>query len=265
MKKILFKAISLLLCLVFVAPSTYAITKKPCDVLVTESLQDGKTLWYPFSDVKYRVIRKKGEDGVDGTRVRSNAYLKKGDFAVGFDRSGAIKLYFGGREAILSRTVGLTFDVIPVEHQMDLDEHDVFIIYREIFGPSLKEIKRIFSDEDGQQTLQGYNCVDATCQIISREDGAEVAAKIFQPEGLFQYLIQKSIESPYYAPEVLVKEDIKTPQKFYYMLKNNKDKDGFSRFEDASRFVATALGYSSAVITAAGALAFFVFWITGVL
>lgn len=265
MKRLLSKFVVFFMAGNTLATPSYAITQKSCDVLVTQSLQDGKTLWYPFSEVKYRVIKKKGEDGVDGARVRSNAYLKEGDFAVGFDRTGAIKLYFGDKEAILSRTVGLTFEVTPVEHQMDLEEHDVFIIYREIYGSSLKEIKRIFSSEDGQQTLQGYNCVDAACQIISSEDGEEVDTRIFHPEGLFQYLIQKSIESPYYAAEVLVKKDVKTPQKFYYMLKNNKYKDGFSGFEDASKFMATVLGYSAAVITGAGGLAFFILWITGVL
>lgn len=228
MSKIIAKAVALLLCLTLVAPPCFAKPKTSCDVLISDSYKDEEERQKPFNLIKFRQFRqtKKGEEGHG---VRSNRYLKEGNLAIAFSRDGALKLFYGDREILFDKNGDLTFNVTPVEHQMDMLDFDLIIVYKNIRGDLRRRIEKVFNPEP-QQIVEtpGYNCVDAICRIIKLDDGYEVDTRVFKPDDLIVGLIRNGRGNIYFDMEVLVAENYKTPGKFYSKMQFDKYRDPFT-------------------------------------
>lgn len=235
MKRLLSKILVFFMAANTLATPSYAITKEPCQLLMSDWHQDKDSDKKPFKGLLYKVFTTKEKKKKEGDRVRSNRYLGKDDFAIGFNRDGSLKLYYGGKEALFDRADELSFQITPVDHNMELRDHDVFVIYRSPYGGVREKIQAMFEVNPDNATLSpGYNCVDMTCQLLELGDGSEFETRIFQPEELFRALLWKS----YYTGdiEILVSDDIKNPKNFYDMLYGLKKKDGFSLIDETAEF-----------------------------
>lgn len=226
------KFFSIFMVLVFWASTlnapAYAIGREACDVLISDSYKDEEERQKPFNLIKFKQFRqtKKGEEG---RRVRSNRYLEDGNLAIAFSREGALKMFYGNREILFDKNGDLSFAVTPVEHEMDLLDFDLIIVYKNLRGDLRSRIEKLFNPES-QRIVEtsGYNCVDAICRIVKLDDGSELDARVFRPDELIVGLIKNGRGNIYFDMEVLVAEKHKTPGKFYSKMQSDKYWDPYA-------------------------------------
>ena len=219
-----------------VATPTYAITKSSCQLYMSDWINDEDAEESPFKNVEFKVYSKKQKKDKHETPIGAGSILGNNDFAIGFNRDGSIKLYFGDKEALFDKVSDLSFQVLPVDHSMELGDHDVVVIYRDIRRSDRERIGAIFEvDSDEVNQVPGYNCVDLACRVLELSNGDRVAGGIFQSEEMFLALLNRKAAF-YGGIEVWVVDEVKTPRRFHEMLQNEKNHDQFTALDSVGEF-----------------------------
>lgn len=198
-----------------------------CEILVSEEKFGGRGDNFLLSRTSYRVT------GVsEGTKVNATGFLGDDQVAVAFNLDGSVKLFYGKMEAILEKNSPMTFNVIPVDHDLDLREHDVILVYKKIDKQLKTAVENLFSFATNERVqVPGYNCVDALCKILRGENGEQVEANVFLPENLMEQLILMS--SGFRTPKIsaYVSSRAKSLEDFYDEMRRSRSDDPLSRAE----------------------------------
>lgn len=207
--------------------------KDSCSVMVGEKIQHGHSRNYMYEKISYRVVGVK-----DGIEVNARGFLDKNDVAVTFDLDGRIRLFYGDMEALFERKTDVTFEVIPALHELDISEHDVILIYKDLPKRVLDPIRNLFDfGSGGNPVVPGYNCIDAVCRVMRSVRGDEVQANIFHTESAFSELISMHKYRSDMHADIYISSRAGSLEGFYHKLKDGRTTDGLSRAERAAKGV----------------------------
>lgn len=206
---------ALVIGLAFQSPVAWSSLSKPCRVLISDKREASPMNLYDFRNFEYRVVGGKG-----GNEASSVGHLREDEVALGFDLDGSLKIYYGGMEAMLDRASELSFEVIPVDHELDLTRHDMIFIYRNLRGTKvLKAVKNLFRQDRAQrQRTPGYNPVDAICKIMRADNCTEDTVNQYHLDQFVKELILRGGYSYHHNPEIYVSAEVKSPERFLKQL-----------------------------------------------
>ena len=233
-------------CLAFQSPAAWSAPSPNCRVLVSEFKEGSQLSSSAFRNTEYRIVGVKS-----GDEVRSPGYLQSNEVALGFDLDGTIKIYFNGMEALLDRNSDLSFEVIPVDHELDLTRHDMIFVYRHLAGTKVeKAIKSLFDlNRSERQVITGYNQVAAVCNIMRADRCAETEPLQYHLDKLIRELVVLGQSAPNYRPTVFVSKEAKSPEQF---LKTLSGLDVSDKARVANRneniFLMSAIGIMSSFL-----------------
>ena len=232
--KILPSAVRLMLLLVGMTHlSAFPAGKESCTVMVGERIKQDNARNHLYQKIMYRVVGVK-----DGIEVNAKGFLGKNDVAVTFDLDGKIRLYYGDMEALFERKTDVTFEVIPALHELDISEHDVILIYKDLPRRVLEPIRSLFEFGSGSNpVVPGYNCVDAVCRVMRSVRGDEVQANIFHTESAFSELISMHKYRSDMKADIFISSRAGNLEGFYHKIKDGRTTDGLSRAERAAKGV----------------------------
>lgn len=198
-----------------------------CEILVSEEKFGGRGDNFLLSRTSYRVT------GVsEGSKVNATGFLGDDQMAVAFNLDGSVKLFYGKMEAILEKNTPMSFQVIPVDHDLDLREHDVILVYRKINKPLRTAVENLFSFATNDRVqVPGYNCVDAFCKVLRGETGEYVDANVFLPEKFMEELVGMSSWKSGYKVSAYVSTRAKSLEDFYDEMRRSRSDDPLSRAE----------------------------------
>lgn len=232
--KILQPGAGLLVLLIGLAPlSAFPAGTDSCSVMVSEKNKRESGREVEFHRVPFRIVGVK-----DGISVNKTGFLENDDVAVTFSLDGKIRLFYGDMEAIFERKSDVTFEMIPAIHELDITQHDVILIYKNLPGSVHKSIKALFDYGSGKNpVVRGYNCVDAVCRIMTSGSGDEVQTNIFHQERAFSELVSMHKYRSDMKAEIYVSQRAGSLDQFYQKLKDERSSDGLSRAERAAKGV----------------------------
>ena len=202
-----------------------------CEILVSEEKFGGRGDNFLLSRTSYRVT------GVsEGATINATGFLGDDQLAVAFNLDGSVKLFYGKMEAILEKDTPMTFQVIPVDHDLDLREHDVILVYKKINKSLKAAIENLFSFATNERLrIPGYNCVDALCKVLRGDTGEYVEANVFLPEKFMEELVGMSSWKTGYRVSAYVSPRAKSLEDFYDEMIKSRSDDPLNRAETKTK------------------------------
>ena len=199
----------------FQSPAAWSAPSPNCKVLISDTREGDHLSKKEFRNLKYRIVGVK-----EGHEIRSVGFLHQDEIALAFDLDGSMKIYYNGMEALLDRHSDLSFEVIPVEHELDITKHDMIFIYKNLAGTKVEAaIQGLFDVSRSEPRLiSGYNQVAAICSIMRADNCEQTMGLQFHLDKLIRELVEFGYTSPNHRPKVLVSKEAGSPEQFLKTL-----------------------------------------------